>query len=107
MRAGLRTGGQLGLKVLGAQLQIPRIPAREFARRRGGRQGRTSVVGKGKRPGSIVTSNRGAPPPAEMDPTDPWQEVRDEASGQVYWWNTTQTRLPPWESQAQGHVCLI
>jgi|MDTB01.2.fsa_nt_gb hypothetical protein len=83
-RVGL-TGGSLGLRVL----RMPsRMPTRGFARRRGGRQRRTSTVSREKRAEGIVASSSSAPPPAEMDPTDPWQEVKDEASGQVYWWNT-------------------
>ena len=45
------------------------VPVRGFARSRGG------------------PPPPAAPPKAPV-PADPWQEVKDPATGQVYWWNT-------------------
>ena len=47
-----------------------------FARRRGG----TS-----RRNGGGIVETRAPPPPANADV---WVEVKDQASGQIYWWNT-------------------
>lgn len=49
-----------------------------FARKRG-------RVGTSKSGGII---ERGAPPPVSLEVEQVWVEVKDEASGQIYWWNT-------------------
>lgn len=39
--------------------------------------------GRGRGRGKAVT--RAPPPPAAA--SDPWMQVKDDASGQMYWWN--------------------
>ena len=65
-RALIVAGRRLG----GADLATPTLATqtREYAK--GRIRGRRGAV-------------RAAPPPAE----DPWEEVRDESTGQTYWWN--------------------
>ena len=36
---------------------------------------------------AVPTSNNQAPPPAKTD-EDPWVEVKDDATGGIYYWNT-------------------
>lgn len=66
-RRGLIVAGR---RLGGADLATPALATqtREYAK--GRIRGRRGAV-------------RGAPPPAE----DPWEEVRDESTGQTYWWN--------------------
>lgn len=52
-----------------------------FSSRRGGRGG-----GRKGKTGSGLARN--APPPPTPAATDAWQEVKDPASGEIYWWNT-------------------
>ena len=54
-----------------------------FSSRRGGRGG-----GRRGKTGSGSGLAKSGPPPPTPASADPWQEVKDPVSGEIYWWNT-------------------